>query len=97
MTLSEILTMTKSNLQISGNMFDDYLSMLIEAAQGAIATEGITIDYTSVEDCNIVIMYTSYLYRKRLGDDPAMPRMLRYALNNKLFSQKAKTEGGDSA
>ncbi len=78
-------------------MFDDYLSMLIEAAQGAIATEGITIDYTSVEDCNIVIMYTSYLYRKRLGDDPAMPRMLRYALNNKLFSQKAKTEGGDSA
>lgn len=96
MTLSEILTMTKSNLQISGDMFDDYLGMLIEAAQGAITTEGITIDYTSVEDCNIVIMYASYLYRKRLGDDPAMPRMLRYALNNKLFSQKAKTEGGDS-
>ena len=96
MTLSEILTMTKSNLQISGNMFDDYLGMLIEAAQGAIATEGITIDYTSIEDCNIVIMYASYLYRKRLGDDPAMPRMLRYALNNKLFSQKAKAEGGGS-
>ena len=93
MTIADILTMTKSNLQIAGDSFDDYLTMLIEAAQGAIATEGITIDYESVEDCNIVVMYTSYLYRKRLGDDPAMPRMLRYAMNNKLFAQKAKGGG----
>ena len=90
MTHSDILAMTKSNLQISGDMFDSYLGMLIEAARGAIATEGITIDYESVEDCNIVVMYASYLYRKRLGDDPSMPRMLRYAMNNKLFAQKAK-------
>ena len=95
MTHSDILAMTKSNLQISGDMFDNYLGMLIEAAQGAIATEGITIDYESVEDCNIVVMYASYLYRKRLGDDPSMPRMLRYTMNNKLFAQKAK--GGGSA
>ena len=88
--------MTKSNLQIAGSSFDDYLNFLIDAAQNAIKAEGITIDFDAIDDCNLIVMYTSYLYRKRLSDDPAMPRMLRYALNNKLFSQKAKAEGGGS-
>lgn len=90
MTITEILTMTKSNLQIAGDSFDDYLTMLIEAAQNSIAEEGITLDLESINDCNLVVMYTSYLYRKRMGDDPSMPRMLRYGLNNRLFAQKTK-------
>ena len=97
MTRLEILSMTKSNLQIAGSSFDDYLEFLIDAAQNAIKAEGITIDFDAIDDCNLIVMYTSYLYRKRVGDDPVMPRMLRYALNNKLFSQKAKTEGGESS
>ena len=49
-------------------------------------------------DCNLIVMYTSYLYRKRVGDDPVMPRMLRYALNNRVFAEKAKAEeGGESS
>lgn len=87
--------MTKSNLQIAGSSFDDYLNFLIDAAQNAIKAEGITIDFDAIDDCNLIVMYTSYLYRKRVGDDPVMPRMLRYAMNNKLFAQKAK--GGGSA
>lgn len=90
MTITEILTMTKSNLQIAGDSFDDYLTMLIEAAQRSIAEEGITLDLESINDCNLVVMYASYLYRKRMGDDPSMPRMLRYGLNNRLFAQKTK-------
>ena len=35
-------------------------------------------------------MYAAYLYRKRADDAPVMPRMLRYALNNRLFSQKVR-------
>ena len=97
MTRLEILSMTKSNLQIAGSSFDDYLEFLIDAAQNAIKAEGITIDFDAIDDCNLIVMYTSYLYRKRVGDDPVMPRMLRYALNNKLFSQKAKAEGGESS
>ena len=49
-------------------------------------------------DCNLIVMYTSYLYRKRVGDDPVMPRMLRYALNNRVFAEKANAkEGGESS
>ena len=97
MTRSEILSMTKSNLQIAGSSFDDYLEFLIDAAQNAIKAEGITIDFDAIDDCNLIVMYTSYLYRKRVGDDPVMPRMLRYALNNRVFAEKAKAEEGGGA
>ena len=90
--------MTKSNLQIAGSSFDDYLEFLIDAAQNAIKAEGITIDFDAIDDCNLIVMYTSYLYRKRVGDDSVMPRMLRYALNNRVFAEKAQAaEGGDSS
>lgn len=92
MTDAELLKMTKSNLQIAGSTWDDYLAQLLTAAQGAIATQGITLDLEKIDDCNLVVMYASYLYRKRADDTPAMPRMLRYELNNRLFSQKVAAE-----
>ena len=92
MTDAELLKMTKSNLQIAGSTWDDYLAQLLTAAQGVIATQGITLDLEKIDDCNLVVMYASYLYRKRADDNPAMPRMLRYELNNRLFSQKVAAE-----
>lgn len=92
MTDAELLKMTKSNLQIAGSTWDNYLAQLLTAAQGAIATQGITLDLEKIDDCNLVVMYASYLYRKRADDNPAMPRMLRYELNNRLFSQKVAAE-----
>ena len=92
MTDAELLKMTKSNLQIAGSTWDDYLAQLLTAAQGVIATQGITLNLEKIDDCNLVVMYASYLYRKRADDNPAMPRMLRYELNNRLFSQRVAAE-----
>lgn len=89
MTDATILDMTKANLQIvQGNTLqDEYLQMLITSARQMITREGITLT-DSIEDGNLVVMYAAYLYRKRADGEPVMPRMLRYALNNRLFSQK---------
>ena len=88
MTAAEILCMTKHNLEIpaSNSMNDEYIANLIAAASLMIAREGITLT-DSVEDGNLIVMYAAYLYRKRVDNSP-MPRMLRYALNNRLFSEK---------
>lgn len=106
MTNDELLELTKLNLQIAGSAFDEYLStLIIPAAKSAITQEGITLDLSDIGDCNLVIMYAAYLYRKRaestvngnLSWAAGMPRMLRYALNNRLFSQKMSetdTSGG---
>lgn len=65
----------------------NYLSQVIDAAIAFIAREGITLEDT-VEDLQLVEMYAAYLVRKR-NTTEAMPRMLRWALNNRLFSQKS--------
>lgn len=89
MTAAETLDLTKLNLEIpaTNTLYDTYISSLIEAASQMIQREGIRLT-DSVEDGNLIVMYAAYLYRKRANDSPQMPRMLRYALNNRLFSQK---------
>lgn len=84
-----ILTMLQADL---GELFPDenriaYLKQNIDAAQSMIEREGITLE-DSVEDKQLVEMYAAYLVRKRATNE-GMPRMLRWALNNKLFAQKA--------
>ena len=102
MTDEEIRTVLKVDLQISTDKIDVYLDKVIDAAKSYIATEGINLD-CSTGDGMLVEMYAAYLYRRRRNDVPndyrregnvAMPRMLRWALNNRLFSQKAGTADG---
>jgi hypothetical protein len=61
-----------------------------------------TEDDYEIDDASLIVMYAAYLYRNRVNDSEAgyktaisatgMPRMLRYALNNRLFSQKMRTD-----
>ena len=89
MTNAEIWTLLQVDL---GEMYPSqqlqaYLNQAISAAQAFITREGINLT-DSVEDGQLVEMYAAYLIRKR-ADDPGMPRMLRWTLNNRIFSQKA--------
>ena len=93
MSTQERVLILKLNLQLMTDAFDGYLQQLLEAAEQMIAREGIALT-SSAEDEQLRVMYAAYLYRKRAEDNPPMPRMLRYALNNRLFSQKA---GGSNA
>lgn len=88
MTDNDILEILKVDLQLSTNAIDNYLSTLIEAAKSYIATEGIRLNENNTGDVNLVVMYAAYLYRKRRESNAQMPRMLRWALNNRLFSEK---------
>lgn len=69
-----------------------YLTQAISAAKTFITREGITLT-DSIEDGQLVEMYAAYLVRKRATTEP-MPRMLRWTLNNRLFSQKAQVSDG---
>lgn len=84
MTQQELMTLLKIDLGIIGNVYDLQLEQLLSAAQSFITREGVTLT-DSVEDAQLIIMYAAYLYRKRATDE-GMPRMLRWALNNRIFS-----------
>ena len=88
-----ILKLLKIDLQISVDAYDEYLGALIARAESAIKEEGIELT-VSQSDAMLVEMYAAYLYRKRREDVIAMPRSLRYALNNRLMSQKGSAYNG---
>lgn len=96
MTKEDILIILKTDLQICVKNYDVYLNSIIEAAAVAIRKEGIILS-DNTEDGMLVEMYAAYLYRKRKEENTAMPRMLRWQLNNRLFSQKAVDDGRDSS
>ena len=91
MNTEDLLTLTQANLDLLSldENRKNQLSFLIKTAIELIAREGVTPTepYTS-EDANLIVMYASYLYRKRATDEP-MPRMLRWALNNRIFGRDA--------
>lgn len=90
MPTEQILAILKVDLQINATAYDDYLTGLINASAERIVTEGIELDFSRNDDIYLIEMYAAYLYRtRREVSGPGMPRSLRWALNNRLFSQKA--------
>ena len=91
MTDTDILRMLKVDLGISGDAYDDRLGQYIVSAKKNIGIEGVTLDADDVHDCNLVIQYAAWLWRKRINGE-GMPRMLRWELNQRLIHEKLKKE-----
>ena len=88
--MTTILAALKVDLGIkSTTAYDDRLKQIINASADMITREGAVLDFASVEDVQIVVMYAAWLWRRRDTGD-GMPRMLRWALNNKILGDKAK-------
>lgn len=103
MTDAELLTMLEYSLELITEYMDDEaleqkeaeLTQYLNSAKKFIATEGITLDLDDLGDCQLVVMYAQWLYEKRKAvstgystANGVMPRMLRWNLNNRLFSEK---------
>lgn len=69
--------------------YDTRLTSVLEAAKEMIEREGVTINLKSAEDMQLLVMYAAWLWRRRDAGE-GMPRMLRYALNNRVFSEKMR-------
>lgn len=92
MEKSDLLTLLQADLDMltPGSIRENQLSQLIDAAISFINREGAAVAAPySIEDGQLIVMYAAYLFRKRATDEP-MPRMLRWALNNRIFSGKIR-------
>lgn len=95
-----LLALLKSNLEIAtaNTSRNTFMLHLIEVAKLEIGREGIDLG-DSADDINLVVMYAAWLYRQRAAvadkvtyntnafSAIGMPRMLRYALNNRKLQQ----------
>jgi hypothetical protein len=90
MTEADRLLMLKTDLGFKGTGYDDRLKQILKTSESAIKMEGATtLDVTTLEDAQLVVMYSAWVWRKR-DTGEGMPRMLRWSLNNRIFSEKAK-------
>lgn len=99
--LSQLIETAEKEIKREGVTFT---TTTIESTTTTIDDEGNETTTTTteisyeVDDANLIVMYASWLYRKRVDDSlsgytseisaTGMPRMLRYTLNNRIFSQK---------
>lgn len=87
-TTATVLQMVKTDLGIKVNAYDTRLTQYVNSAKSAIIREGASLS-DAVEDMQIVAMYAGWLWKKR-DTGEGMPRNLRWMLNNKIFSEKAR-------
>lgn len=95
MTDADRLEMLKIDLGIrSTTAYDERLTQYLQSAKMDIEREGITFPSDiSISDEQLIVMYARWLWRKRSTGE-GMPRMLRYAINNRLLSEKARADNG---
>lgn len=93
--MDTMLTMLKTDLGIrTSTAYDARLTQLLTAAESAIRKEGAsTLDASKPLDQQLIVMYAAWLWRKR-DNMEGMPRMLRWTLNNRIFSEKAGATDG---
>jgi len=68
--------------------YDTRLKEIIKSSYQMIVREGAILNVDEMEDAQLVIMYAEWIWRRR-DTGEGMPRMLRWALNNKILGQKA--------
>lgn len=87
----DLLAMLKTDIGFMSSgetRIDTRLNQLLQVAEKEIIAEGVeTLDKTQIDDAQLIVMYAAWLWRKR-DTMEGMPRMLRYALNNRVFSEK---------
>lgn len=91
MTYEDKIDMLKVDLGITATKYDERLMQYIVSAESEITREGVTLNADSVNDSCLVVMYAAWMWRNR-DEMTGMPRMLRYALNNRILAEKMKVE-----
>lgn len=87
--IASILKSLKVDLGIlRTTAYDERLTEIIKSSFQMITREGATLDVSNLEDAQLVVMYSAWTWRKR-DTGEGMPRMLRWALNNRILDEKA--------
>lgn len=87
--IAAILKSLKVDLGIlRTNAYDERLTEIIKSSYEMIVREGATLNVSDPEDAQLVVMYSAWTWRRR-DTGEGMPRMIRWALNNRILGEKA--------
>lgn len=84
--MDTMLTMLKIDLGIKGSAYDTRLGQYLDYSLAELQGKGAVLDTAAIQDQQLIVMYAAWLWRRRDSGE-GMPRMLRYALNNRLMGR----------
>lgn len=88
--ITTLLAMLKTDIGITATAYDERLKQYIQTAYKNIKAEGAqSLNVENIDDAQLVVMYAAWMWRRRDSGD-GMPRMVRYALNNRVLGEKAR-------
>lgn len=88
--VTTLLAMLKTDIGITATAYNERLEQYIQTAYKNIKAEGAqSLNVENLEDAQLVVMYAAWMWRRRDSGD-GMPRMVRYALNNRVLGEKAR-------
>lgn len=94
MTNQEIRESLKIDLGLTVRNYDARLDQIIASSIESIEAAGATLNLEDARHCQVIIIYSAWMWRRRDTQAP-MPQMVRRALNNLVFGQKmAQAEEG---
>lgn len=86
-TLAICLSLFKLDMGITHDLRDTLFTNLIESSSMELVKMGIDFSNESVEDIQLIVDYSSWMYRKR-QEDVGLPRNLQFKIHNRVI-QKA--------
>ena len=88
MSETQMLAMLKIDLGITTTAYDERLQQYLQASRDEIEREGVELSPSDdVADANLLIQYAAWMWRKR-DTGEGMPRMVRWQINNRLFTRE---------
>lgn len=92
--IADILGRLKVDLGIKGTTaYDERLTQIIKSSYESIVLEGAaTLNASDESDIQLIVMYAAWLWNNRRTGEKMTP-MVRWHLNNRIFSEKAKSNG----
>lgn len=93
---NDVLELVKLDIGAAGShIYDLLLKMLMKSAKEAIIDEGIQLNFEENQlHATILVLYVKWLWDRRENPEMPMPRALRWNMNNILFGQKVRDDGG---
>lgn len=85
-TLTICLSLLKLDIGITHNLRDSFFSNLIESTILELTKMGVDLSASTVEDIQLVVDYSSWMYRKR-DQDIGLPRRLQFKIHNRVIQK----------
>ncbi|BDH62115.1 hypothetical protein MTP04_22450 [Lysinibacillus sp. PLM2] len=85
-TLATCLSLFKLDLGITHNLRDTLFTNLIKASELELNKMGVNLSSSTVEDIQLVVDYSVWMYRKR-QEDIGLPRNLQFKIHNRVIQK----------